>query len=94
VTKRAKLEEDEEGGEDEEHSIELMFRNGARLGGLKQSTFCMARRKTMITMGSPYFVWINTNDIISSRYLLGAVCVPPLPGSFRTASSDSVAGQR
>jgi hypothetical protein len=32
----------------------------------------------MITMGSPYFVWINTNEIISSRYLLGAVCVAPL----------------
>jgi hypothetical protein len=44
-------------------------------GGLKQSTFCMARRKTMITMGSPYFVWINTNEIISPWYLLGAVCV-------------------
>ena len=29
----------------------------------------------MITMGSPYFVWINTNEIISSWYLLGAVCV-------------------
>jgi hypothetical protein len=40
----------------------------------------MARRKTMITMGSPYFVWINTNEIISSWYLLGAVCVAPLPG--------------
>jgi hypothetical protein len=46
-------------------------------GGLKQSTFCMARRKTMITMGSPDFVWINTNEIISSWYLLGAVCVTP-----------------
>jgi hypothetical protein len=32
----------------------------------------------MITMGSPYFVWINTNEIISSWYLLGAVCVAPL----------------
>jgi hypothetical protein len=40
----------------------------------------MARRKTMITMGSPYFVWINANEIISSWYLLGAGCVnPPLP---------------
>jgi hypothetical protein len=28
-------------------------------------------------MGSPYFVWINTNEIISSWYLLGAVCDPP-----------------
>ena len=35
----------------------------------------------MITMGSPYFVWINNNDIISSWYLLDAVCVtPPLQG--------------
>jgi hypothetical protein len=34
----------------------------------------------MITMGSPYFVWKNTNEITSSWYLLGAVCVaPPLP---------------
>jgi hypothetical protein len=48
-------------------------------GGVKQSTFCMARRKTMINMGSPYFVWINANGIISSWYLLGAVCVAP-PG--------------
>jgi hypothetical protein len=31
----------------------------------------------MITMGSPYFVWINTNGIISSWYLLDAVCVTP-----------------
>jgi hypothetical protein len=31
----------------------------------------------MITMGSPYFVWINTNEMISSWYLLGAVCVTP-----------------
>jgi hypothetical protein len=46
-------------------------------GGVKQSTFCMAHRKTMITMGSPYFVWINTNEIISSWYSLGAVCVNP-----------------
>jgi hypothetical protein len=46
-------------------------------GGLKQSTVCMARRKTMITMDSPYFVWINANEIISSWYLLGAVCVAP-----------------
>jgi hypothetical protein len=35
----------------------------------------------MITMGSPYFVWINANEIISSWYLLGAVCAaPPCPG--------------
>jgi hypothetical protein len=33
----------------------------------------------MITMGSPYFVWINANEIISSWYLLGAVCVAPPP---------------
>jgi hypothetical protein len=46
-------------------------------GGLKQSTFCMVHRKPMITMGSPYFVWINTNGIISSWYLLGAGCVAP-----------------
>jgi hypothetical protein len=38
---------------------------------------CMAHRKTMITMGSPDFVWINANEIISSWYLLGAVCVAP-----------------
>jgi hypothetical protein len=31
----------------------------------------------MITMGSSYFVWINANEIISSWYLLGAVCVAP-----------------
>jgi hypothetical protein len=48
-------------------------------GGLKQSTFCMVHRKSMITMGSPYFVWLNTNEIISSWYLLGAVCVTPPP---------------
>jgi hypothetical protein len=34
----------------------------------------------MITIGSPYFVWINTNEIISSWYLLDAVCVAPLLG--------------
>ena len=44
---------------------------------VKQSTFCIARRKSMITMGSSYFVWINTNEIISSWYLLDAVCVTP-----------------
>ena len=33
----------------------------------------------MITMGSPYFVWKNTNEIILSWYLLDAVCVTP-PG--------------
>jgi hypothetical protein len=47
------------------------------VGGVKQSTFCMARRKTMITMGSPDLVWINANEIISSWYLLDAVCVTP-----------------
>jgi hypothetical protein len=32
----------------------------------------------MITMGSPYFVLINANEIIPSWYLLGAVlCGPP-----------------
>jgi hypothetical protein len=46
-------------------------------GGVKQSTFCIARRKTMITMGSPDFVWINANEIISSWYLRGAACVSP-----------------
>jgi hypothetical protein len=52
------------------------------LGGVTQSTFCMVHRKTMITMGSPYFVWINTNEIVSSWYLLDAVCVtPPACGS-------------
>jgi hypothetical protein len=50
---------------------------GASQGGFSQSAFCMARRKTMITMGSPYFVWINANEIISSWYLLGAACVAP-----------------
>jgi hypothetical protein len=48
-------------------------------GGVKQSTFCMVHRKTMITMGSPDFVWINANEIISPWYLLGAGCVTP-PG--------------
>jgi hypothetical protein len=33
----------------------------------------------MITMGSPYFVWINANEIVSSWYLRGAVCVAPPP---------------
>jgi hypothetical protein len=42
----------------------------------------------MLTMGSPYFVWINANEIISSWYLLGAVCVtpPPLPQEHGHAS--------
>jgi hypothetical protein len=48
-------------------------------GGVKQSTFCMARQKIMITMGSPYFVLINANEMISSWYLLGAGCVTPPP---------------
>jgi hypothetical protein len=47
------------------------------VGGVKQSTFCMARRKTMITMGSLYFIWIDANVIISSWDLRGAVCVAP-----------------
>jgi hypothetical protein len=34
----------------------------------------------MIATGSPDFVWINTNEIISSWYLLGAVCVSPPTG--------------
>jgi hypothetical protein len=55
----------------------LMSRQRHSGGGVKQSTFCMVHRKTMITMGSPYFVWINTNEIISSWYLLDAVCVTP-----------------
>ena len=38
----------------------------------------------MITMGSPYFVWINANKIISSWYLLDAVCVTP-PGLAQNA---------
>jgi hypothetical protein len=39
----------------------------------------------MITMGSPYFVWINANGIISSWHLLGAGCVAPLGGSAPSA---------
>jgi hypothetical protein len=39
----------------------------------------------MITMGSPYFVWINANEIISSWYLLGAGCVTPPPGVCEVA---------
>jgi hypothetical protein len=77
-----------------------------KVGGAKQSTFCMARRKTMITIGSPYFVWINTNEIISSFepwYLLGAVCDPPTRcssarpttwGSLRTASTAGTSQRR
>jgi hypothetical protein len=34
-------------------------------------------------MGSPYFVWINANEIISSWYLLDAVCVNPPAGTAR-----------
>jgi hypothetical protein len=66
-------------------------------GGLKQSTFCMARRKTMITMGSPYFVWINANEIISSWYLLCAVCVtapPPRAAEHELASARAGGGHR
>jgi hypothetical protein len=66
--------------------------------GVKQSAFCMARRNTMITMGYPDFVWINANEIISSWYLLGAVCVAPpcqtvMSKLFvtRTAPSSAVA---
>ena len=33
----------------------------------------------MTTMGSPYFVWKNTNEISSPWYLLDAVCVTPPP---------------
>jgi hypothetical protein len=33
-------------------------------------------------MGSPYFVWKNTNEIISSWYSRGAGCVTP-PGEAR-----------
>jgi hypothetical protein len=64
------------------------------LGGLKQSTFCMVHRKTMITMGSPAFVWINTNEIISSWHLLGAGCVsPPIaPGAPCWATRAGLAG--
>jgi hypothetical protein len=59
--------------------------------GVKQSTFCMARRKSMITMGSPYFVWINTNEMISSWYLLGAVCVAPPGYAWRRRSASLAA---
>jgi hypothetical protein len=49
-------------------------------GGATQSTFCIAHRETMVTIDPPDFVWINTNEIISSWYLLDAVCVvPPRP---------------
>jgi hypothetical protein len=44
----------------------------------------MAHRKTMITMGSPYFVWINTNEILSLWYLLGVACVGP-PGQVKAS---------
>jgi hypothetical protein len=64
-----------------------------RQGGVKQSTFCMVHRKTMITMGSPYFEWINTNEIISSWYLLGAVCVTP-PGVASPFCVDNGANTR
>jgi hypothetical protein len=55
----------------------------------------MARRKTMIAMGSPYFVWINANEIISSWYLRGAVCVTsPAPNIFANlARSGRAAAQ-
>jgi hypothetical protein len=35
-------------------------------------------------MGSPDFVWINNNEIVSSWYLLRAVCVTP-PGQVLAA---------
>ena len=68
----------------------------ARRGGLKQSTFCVVHRKTMITMGSLYFVWINTNKIISSWYLLDAVCVTPRARRPRwsTRSAGRSSGRR
>jgi hypothetical protein len=63
---------------------------GARAaGGVKQSTFCMARRKTMITMGSPYFVWKNTNEIILLRFLRDSVCVAPPRAARRCTSSSA-----
>jgi hypothetical protein len=65
-----------------------------KVGGVKQSTFCMARRKSMITMGSPYFVWINTNEIISSWCLLDAVCVtPPFKVSDRPFKTSTALGE-
>jgi hypothetical protein len=45
--------------------------------GVQTKYFLHGAPKTMITMGSPYCVWINTNELISSWYLLGAVCVAP-----------------
>jgi hypothetical protein len=53
-----------------------------RRGGGQTSYFLYGAPKTMITMGSPDFVWINANEIISSWYSLGAVCVAP-PGAGR-----------
>jgi hypothetical protein len=41
-------------------------------------------------MGSPYFVWISTNEIISSWYLLGAVCVAPPPRLKRFGISTAL----
>jgi hypothetical protein len=46
-------------------------------GGSNKVLFVWRAEKTMITMDSPDFVWINTNEIVSSWYLLGAVCVAP-----------------
>jgi hypothetical protein len=43
----------------------------------------------MITMSSPYFVWINTNEKISSWCLLGAVCVTP-PGGLEFAEFEGL----
>jgi hypothetical protein len=61
---------------------------GAKVRGVKQRTFCMARRQTMITMGSPYFVWKNAYEIISSLCLLGAVCAPPPPPRSSACSTS------
>jgi hypothetical protein len=53
----------------------------------------MARRKTMITMGSPYFAWINANEIISPWYLLGAVCVTPPENTSRFGAGVPCGGR-
>jgi hypothetical protein len=63
-------------------------------GGLRQSACCMARRKTLITMGAPYFVWTNANEIISSWYVLGAGCVAPPPPANPQAHAAAVGGPR
>jgi hypothetical protein len=49
---------------------------GPGRGGVKQTTFCMVHRKTMITMGSPYSVWIHADEIISCMvFTRRGVCV-------------------